>query len=772
MSKTLNRLSTGLRINSAADDASGMAIADSLKSQSMGLGQAIRNANDGISIVQTADGALEEAINITNTIKTKSIQAAQDGQTLSSRNKIQADIDKLLQEVDILANTTSFNGKKLLSGEFTNNKFQVGATSGETVDISIGAANTGKVGHINTAKLTVESEGRMALEVRSNVSNQDMTLQSVDLQYNNSKENGLGALAEVINKSSEAIGITAQAVVESSSNGEIKAGTIAGGENGFKINGVRIGEVTVTQGDSEGTLKNAINQRSAETGVTASMKQGQLVLSSADGRAIKVEGDVIGVMGKSAEGMSTFGEIRLTQTGANGFEVTTDGAGTALGAKVVTTGTTTANEDMVLAAGSSLAATSTLAAGTKIGGTMANVNAGAYTQDAVISAGSTIGNDSTFAKGTVMTSDTNVDNGAANQLLTGSATVKAGSIIASGTTLAKGTVLTTAITTSSGTISAGTTLSQDTAISADLVLDKDMTLIKGSTIDSTGMTLTAGSVFESDTLTLNGAKVLSNDMTLTKGTDLAVSTFAAGSVMGVDIASASAITTTEDMVLKAGSAMLSGSTIGKGSTLGGDVTLASAATLAEATTLTAGSTLATATTISKGTLLTNDVSTAGGVVTAGTTLEQDITTNAALTLSNDMTLNSGSKIAAASKIVSSGGGDIGGANLSEEKSYRMSDIDVTSQEGAQIAIAISDAALASYDKIRSDLGSVQNQLSSTISNISVTRTNVQAAESNIRDVDFAEESANFSKLQILSQTGSYALSQANASSQTVTSLLQ
>jgi len=85
LSESLARLSSGLRINKAADDASGMAIADSLRSQALGLGQAIRNGNDGIAIVQTADAALEESINIVNTIKQKSIQSAQDGQTTESR---------------------------------------------------------------------------------------------------------------------------------------------------------------------------------------------------------------------------------------------------------------------------------------------------------------------------------------------------------------------------------------------------------------------------------------------------------------------------------------------------------------------------------------------------------------------------------------------------------------------------------------------------------------------------------------------------------------
>jgi flagellin len=99
-------------------------------------------------------------------------------------------------------------------------------------------------------------------------------------------------------------------------------------------------------------------------------------------------------------------------------------------------------------------------------------------------------------------------------------------------------------------------------------------------------------------------------------------------------------------------------------------------------------------------------------------------------------------------------------------------VDVTSQEGAQIAISIADSALSSYDKIRADLGSVQNQLTSTINNLSVTNVNIQSAESTIRDVDFAEEAANFSKMQILAQAGTFSMAQAKASSQNVLSLLQ
>ena len=153
LSKSLNALSSGLRINKASDDASGMAIADSLRQQSEGLGQAIRNANDGIGVAQTADGALDEYTKIADTIRTKAIQAASDGQTLDSRKKIQADIDRLTEEAQNIASTTSFNGQTLLNGGFKNKSFHIGAYAGETVKLSIAdtqTANVGKFAFIDT----------------------------------------------------------------------------------------------------------------------------------------------------------------------------------------------------------------------------------------------------------------------------------------------------------------------------------------------------------------------------------------------------------------------------------------------------------------------------------------------------------------------------------------------------------------------------------------------------------------------------------------------
>ncbi len=134
---SLQKLSSGLRINKAADDASGMAIADSLNSQALGLGQSIMNANDGIGVVQTADGALAEYINIINTVRTKAIQSASDGQSVLTRQMIQSDVSRLLEEAQNIAASTSFNGLTLLNGSYKNKSFHIGPYSGETVKVNI-----------------------------------------------------------------------------------------------------------------------------------------------------------------------------------------------------------------------------------------------------------------------------------------------------------------------------------------------------------------------------------------------------------------------------------------------------------------------------------------------------------------------------------------------------------------------------------------------------------------------------------------------------------
>ncbi|MFH7320411.1 flagellin [Desulfurivibrio sp. D14AmB] len=783
LSSSLQKLSSGLRINKAADDASGMAIADSLRSQSLGLGQAIRNANDGISMVQTADGALEESINIVNTIKTKAIQAAQDGQTQESRAAIQADIGKLLENLDAIAKTTAFNNQKLLSGNFTNKAFQVGAYSGETVNISIASAESTKIGHVTTGKLELANAdgGAVQLNIYSSIQDQNFTLQTVNVGYTNNRLEGMGGLADAINKLSDVLGISATAQVSSTSNQAVAAGQVTG----LKINDVVIGDIQVQANDGNGALVNAINQKTADHGVVASVdSQGYLTLTASDGRAIKVDGDTIATLGTSE--MSTVGHLVINKAGASDVVISGLGVATELdfatdlasAADVTTAFASTLKED------STIADTSVLAAGTVlgmdlVGTTDVAVDSVTTTQDSILKAGSIVEVGSELAAGTVFGGQAEID---ALADTSGNSTLTAGSTLLTGSVLAAGTIVLQDIFDGGGelAVSAGTKLSADYTLAADLVLTSDMTLTKGSTVAANSI-VAYGSVF-SDAVTLAGTDdmVLTGDMVVKTGSTLEIGTvaeFKAGSTIGFELTAAADLNVVQDMTLAAGSTLVAGTSFANESTLGASIKVAADVTVNDGArvNLAAGSVLEAGSTLTRGTVLSTDMVMTDGtknfLVAAGTKLEQDLDLAQAVTLQGAMYLEEGSVIAADSVLaaVKPGGSDV---NLVDTKLQTLSEISVLTQEGAQQAIAVADSALKDLGKVRADLGSVQNQLTSTIANITVTRVNISAAESAIRDVDFAEEAANFSKFQILNQAGSFAMAQANASSQTVLSLLQ
>lgn len=137
LSTSLERLSSGLRINKAADDAAGLAISQGLTSQINGIGQAIRNAQDGINVVQTADGALTETQSILQRMNVLAVQAANDSNDTDSRADIQSEVDALNSELDRIATKTTFNNVNLLDGSYTGKQFQIGYASGDTLQIDI-----------------------------------------------------------------------------------------------------------------------------------------------------------------------------------------------------------------------------------------------------------------------------------------------------------------------------------------------------------------------------------------------------------------------------------------------------------------------------------------------------------------------------------------------------------------------------------------------------------------------------------------------------------
>jgi len=317
LDSSLSKLSSGLRINSAADDASGLAIADSLRSQANTLGQAIANANDGVSMLQIADKAMDEQLKILDTIKVKATQAAQDGQSANSRKALQADITRLMESLDNIASTTSFNGKALLSGQFTNAEFQVGAYANQTVTASIGATSTDKIGQSRFETYEGISSGTMQLTFTGTTADPTQIVALESVVIGSGAEEGIGVLAEVINKNSDLLGVKASYQVSVGGSAPVAS---ASGTTSFSINGISISVSDIKNNDSDGTLVSAINAVKESTGVMASTdSRGHLVLTSTSGRAIDIGSGVANI----ASGMTT-GNLTLINT--TGGDILASGA--------------------------------------------------------------------------------------------------------------------------------------------------------------------------------------------------------------------------------------------------------------------------------------------------------------------------------------------------------------------------------------------------------------------------------------------------------------
>ena len=319
---SLERLSSGLRINWAKDNASGLAIADQLRTQASSLKQAIDNGNEAMSVLTVADKAIEEQVNILDSIKQKAISAAQDGQSTKTRNMLQADINRLMEELDNIANSTSFNGKQLLSGGYINQEYQIGDRSNTTVKTSIGPTMSSKIGVTRfETGANVTASGLVNMVIKNYNGVEDFKFAEVTISY--SVGTGLGALTEEINRVSDRTGVRATHTVQTYGVYEIKRGTT---NRDFSINGVIIGQIEYQDADKNGQLVQAINAVKDTTGVEAARDaNGKLILNSADGRGIVIGGDPGVGSGIVAKQKVNFGRLHLVRN--NGQDVPISGTG-------------------------------------------------------------------------------------------------------------------------------------------------------------------------------------------------------------------------------------------------------------------------------------------------------------------------------------------------------------------------------------------------------------------------------------------------------------
>jgi flagellin len=314
LNKSIERVGTGLRINRASDDASGMSIANELRSKSKSLIQAIQNTNDGIGIVKIADNAMDKQIKLIEKIKVKSIEAAQSSISSESRNKIQNEIVKLMDDIDKIAITTRYNNQSLLSGTFTNKKFQIGAYSNESILANIDSTTTDKIGHTRfETGATITSSSIVSLNFIDAHSSADISLESVVIST--SAGTGIGVLAETINKHSEKLGLKSSWSNKLIATDSIKSGSIGG----LSINGIEIGNIDdIKANDKDSKLVNSINSTTDNHGIVASVDEsGRLNLSSIDGRGIKISAKALSNSININNSISTRGAGYLSYSSIN-----------------------------------------------------------------------------------------------------------------------------------------------------------------------------------------------------------------------------------------------------------------------------------------------------------------------------------------------------------------------------------------------------------------------------------------------------------------------
>lgn len=296
LNTSLTRLSSGLRINSAKDDAAGLAISERMTSQIRGLNQAVRNANDGISLAQTAEGALGEIGTNLQRIRELAVQSANATNSASDRASLQAEAAQLTAEITRVASQTQFNGTNLLDGAFLNQSFQVGANANQTINIaSIADSRATALGsHIlNTTGTAMGTATAAAADVSGG--NGVAVEAALSLTTNKGAATGIGyaagadakTIAAAINTAASNIGITATATNSATLGNLGSAGTVSMTLNGSSVSAV------VTDKSDLSSLAASINGLQSTTGVTASFAtagdKSVITLSTTDGRDIEIQ---------------------------------------------------------------------------------------------------------------------------------------------------------------------------------------------------------------------------------------------------------------------------------------------------------------------------------------------------------------------------------------------------------------------------------------------------------------------------------------------------
>ncbi len=663
LDRSTERLSSGQRINSAKDDAAGLAIANRMTSQVRGLDQAIRNANDGVSLIQTAEGALSESTNILQRMRELSVQSANGIYSASDRKTLDAEVKQLVSELDRIAKTTSFNGQNLLDGKLGKVDLQVGSSANQTISLKVPAMDAKTLGMGSTsvdlmggasainsfATADILREGSILINGQSIIKGTD----TFDGTSDSDQE-----LLDHINKNVNGVTASTYAVASATAAG---TGVLTSAQS-----------VTVTLTNLDGTTT-AINVGGGTNG-TSSLKELVEKMNNSSG-------------GKFAASIGDDGKVSISAENVSSIAVTD--AASALGAGI----TTAANARIVLKADNDDPITVTRGSIGTLGqlgflGFRENDKAGTIEGHAVDS--------NAFAVGDLKINGVDVGSSTTGGL--------------------------------SDKVKAINSVSDQTGVSA--------TAFTTATLDfgSTALSTLAGGV-----IALNGVDVtVAAGTATTKLSDVATAFNNQSDKTGI-----TATVSGTRLILEGNVAQISFST-GTGGT--GD---APTAALTDGTNLVqfAGGSSALA-------AITDTSTAAGGIKLTsnnGNPISVDVKDTAAEAKTGLIDSNA------------SAGGVFGSA---------IASISIDTQANAQKAIKVIDNALTTINDVRSDLGAINNRLDFTVSNLANISEKTSSARSRITDADFAAETANLSRSQVLQQAASAMLAQSNARPQQVLSLLR
>jgi len=705
LNTAMERLSTGLRINSAKDDAAGLAIAQRMTADVRGLSVAIRNAGDGISLAQTAETAMGEVTNMLQRMRELSVQAANGTISGDDRVALQAEVTQLVSEIDNVANRTSFNGIRLLDGSSNKLALQTGSRAGQTVGLSIGSARAGDLGTGSVPGLT--STGAFETSVANLTSNQ--ALQANDLRINGvaigssraaddalsatGKESSAIAKAAAINRMSTQTGVRAVVGSTTMTGTAMTAAALTGT---VTINGVTTGSITTTTNAaaSRTAVVDAINLIAGQTGVKA-IDTGDsnlgIRLEASDGRNIELSLDTLTAASTGLKVGAQSGTFSLVSDAGGPIVVDSVGAGR-LSRAGLSAGTFDRGVSSVSSDGRAVATSLATARSLNTGDLVLNgvsVRASKDSDDTI--SDTTAVSSVKSASGIAVAAAINESSG-----LTG-VTAKANALTIDGTTT--------------------------TVIAADATTDL---YINGQAIS---ITLSAS---DSAQQTRENVATAINNFSGTTGV-----TAADNGRGGISLTAADG----RNVAVWFDSADATAANFGlSGATIAGTGTSYTALGVADPTSI------------------------AGDAVqTAYSTVR--------LESASAIEVRAGSQgFATGSNFTNLGfeenryGADLGG--------LKVKDIDISTQDGATAALSSIDEALKSISINRAELGAVQNRLEATINNLSSASTNTVASRSRIQDADFAAETTNLARGQILSQAAQAMLAQANQSQQGVLQLLR